>query len=113
MEREVVWTPEALRQLKKLSKNRHQIGKDIQEFVEDFSNRRLPGDRVQGIGGLTVNEHRMRDSSSSRGKSGGFRMYHYFDEMLILVVAIYLRSEVPRSVVKQIERILRSAKIID
>lgn len=113
MEREIAWSPESLRQLKVLSKKRHRIDRDIESFTKDFLNRRLPGDTVQGIGGLPVKEHRMRDSSSNQGKRGGFRVYYFYNESLILVVLIFLRRDMPSGLGRWIKQILNNSGIID
>lgn len=106
MEREIDWSRESMRQLKKLSKSRHGISKDIESFVTDFSNRNLPGDPVKGVGGLPVKEHRMHDSSSNKGKSGGFRVYYFYNESLIFILLIFLRRDLPTDIGQWIIEIL-------
>ena len=113
MEREIAWSPESLRQLKALSKNRHRIDKDIESFTKDFLNRKLPGDTVQGIGGLPVKEHRMRDSSSNQGKRGGFRVYYYYNESLVFVVLLFLRRDMPSGLGRRIKQILNDSGFLD
>lgn len=113
MEREIIWSRESLRQLKALSKNRHGIEEDIKSFTEDFLNRRLPGDAVRGAGGLPVKEHRMRDSSSNQGKSGGFRVYYYYNQSLIYIVFVFLRRDLPRNIGRRIRQILESSGLLD
>ena len=96
-----------------LSKNRHGLNTDIDNFTQDYLNRRLPGDAVRGVGGLPVKEHRMRDSSSGRGKSGGFRVYYYYNETLIFLVFVFLRRELPRDIGARIQRVLRDSGLLD
>ena len=113
MERQIRYADSARRDIKSLSKKRHGFASDLASFESEFAGRRLPGDAVQGLGGLPVKEHRMRDSSSSRGKSGGFRVYYQYDDMRILVVAIFLRSEIPRSVTRYIRGIIQFSDFLD
>ncbi len=113
MEREIEWSRESLRQLKSLAKNRHGIDEDIENFTRGFLKRRLPGDPVQGVGSLPVKEHRMQDSSSNKGKSGGFRVYYYYDELRIFVALVFLRRDLPRNLGMRIEQILRDSSLLD
>lgn len=113
MEREIAWSPESLRQLKALSKNRHGIDKDVETFRFEFLNRSLPGDPVQGVGGLPIKEHRMQDSSSNKGKRSGFRVYYYYDELQIFIVLIFRRNQLPKFLGKWIGQVLRNSGFPD
>ena len=50
----------------------------------------------------------MRDSSSGRGKSGGFRVYYHFDDSEILLLYIIRRNRLREFSLARIEEILRN-----
>lgn len=109
MERELLWSHDSLRQLKKLKKKRPKLAEDVAKFVEDFSERRLPGDEITNIGATLAKEHRMSDSSSATGKSGGFRVYYRYNDFKIVVHGVYLRRELTQRVRNEIHAMLKRA----
>ncbi len=112
MERKIIWSREFTRDLKKIGKRSHSIDKDVERFQKDFENRRLPGDTLRGVRGLPIKEHRMRDSSSNRGKSGGFRVFYYYDEYLIMFILVVRRSQLQRLELNRIFDILKEEGFI-
>lgn len=85
---------------------------DVEGFAQEFTDGRLPGDRVRGVGGLPVKEHRMRDSSSSAGKRSGYRVYYYYDDAQIYILLIFQRKELPGSLGMRIRDILSRSDLL-
>ncbi|MCY3834316.1 MAG: hypothetical protein OXG85_14985 [Chloroflexi bacterium] len=107
MEREIVWSDDSLRQLKKFKKKRPKLTEDVINFEKEFSDRRLPGDEITKIGDTLAKEHRMMDSSSATGKSGGFRVYYRYNEFSIEIHGLYLRRELTQRVRNEIQQMLQ------
>ncbi|MDE2775007.1 MAG: hypothetical protein OXI77_03605 [Chloroflexota bacterium] len=107
MEREFSWSDDSLRQLKKFKRKRPKLSEDVTNFEKEFSERRLPGDEVTKIGDTLAKEHRMMDSSSDKGKSGGFRVYYRYNEFRIVVHGVYLRRELTQRVRHEIQEMLK------
>ena len=93
MAREVRALADFERQLKKLSKNRHQLKSDYLDFVTNLEERQARWQRVAGVGGAPLWTARMADSSSGRGKSGGFRVYFFVTDAAIWLAHIQLRKD--------------------
>ena len=81
------------RQLKKLGKNRHKLKSDYIDFVENLKASQHNWDRVKDAEDAPLWTSRMQDSSSNRGKSGGFRVYFFDTETVIWLVHIQLRKD--------------------
>jgi len=81
------------RQIKKLSKNRHKLASDYKDFVVNLETSQQQWARVKDVGGAPLWTSRMKDSSSSRGKSGGFRVYFFVSDSVIWLVHIQLRKD--------------------
>ncbi len=107
MEREIAWSDDSLRQLKKFKKKRPKLSEDVIKFEKEFSERRLPGDEITEIGDTLAKEHRMMDSSSDTGKSGGFRVYYRYNDSRIEVYGVYLRRDLSRRVRNEIKQMLK------
>ena len=107
MEREIVWSDDSLRHLKKFKKKRPKLDDDVANFVKEFSGRRLPGDEITKIGDTLAKEHRMMDSSSDTGKSGGFRVYYRYNDARIEVHGVYLRRDLTQRVRNEIQQMLK------
>ena len=107
MEREFVWSHDSLRQLKRFRKKRPKLDEDVATFVSEFSEGRLPGDEITDIGDTRAKEHRMMDSSSDTGKSGGFRVYYRYNDSRIEIHGVYLRRDLSRRVRNEIKQMLK------
>ena len=107
MDREFVWSDDSLRQLKKFKKKRPKLSEDVANFEKEFSERRLPGDEITNIGDTRAKEHRMMDSSSDTGKSGGFRVYYRYNDFRVVVHGLYLRRELTQRVRNEIQDMLK------
>ena len=81
------------RQLKKLLKNRHELASDYKDFVGNLEASRENWRRVSGAEDAPLWTASMKDSSSSRGKSGGFRVYFFVTDTLIYLTHIQLRKD--------------------
>ena len=108
MEREIVWSDGSLRQLKKFKKKRPKLAEDLADFANEFSERRLPGDEITNTGDTLAKEHRMKDSSSDTGKSGGFRVYYRYNDSRVEIHGVFLRKELSQRVRNEIQQILKS-----
>ena len=109
MEREIRWSAESLRQLKKLGKKRPKLGEDVASFEDEFSDGRLPGDEVMGIGETHAREHRMADRSSGSGKRAGFRVYYRYNDSTVEIAGVFLRRELTQRVRNAIQQMLKAA----
>lgn len=107
MERTIAWSDDSLRHLKQFRKKRPKLSEDVEGFERDFSGGRLPGDEFTGIGDTFAKEHRMSDSSSTKGKSGGFRVYYRYNDTRIEVHGVYLRSKLTQRVRHIIAQMLK------
>ncbi|MDE2853043.1 MAG: hypothetical protein OXN88_02615 [Chloroflexota bacterium] len=81
------------RQIKKLRKNRHNLTSDYKDFVVNLEASHQQWDRVKDVGDAPLWTSRMQDSSSNRGKSGGFRVYFFVTDEVIWLVHIQLRKD--------------------
>lgn len=93
MNRDVIALSDFERQLKKLSRKRHKLAADYTEFVLSLEASRESWRRVAGVDGAPLWTSRMKDSSSSRGKSGGFRVFFFATETTIYLTHIQLRKD--------------------
>ena len=109
MDRAIRWSAESLRQLKKLGKKRPRLGEDVASFEDEFSDGRLPGDEVTGIGETRAREHRMTDRSSGSGKRAGFRVYYRYNDSTVEVAGVFLRRELTQRVRNAIQQMLKAA----
>lgn len=107
MDRELVWSDDSLRQLKKFKKKRPKLSEDVTNFEKEFAERRLPGDEITGIGDTLAKEHRMMDSSTATGKSGGFRVYYRYNDFKVVVHGLFLRRELTQRVRNEIQEMLK------
>ncbi len=81
------------RQLKRLSKKYRHIRTDVAPVIDQLLSGETPGDQVQGTGYI-VYKARIKNTDSSRGKSGGYRLLYYLqNEDDVRVLLIYSKSE--------------------
>lgn len=109
MEREIIWSDDSLRQLKKLKKKRPKLAEDLADFAREFSEGRLPGDEITNIGDTLAKEHRMKDSSSDTGKRGGFRVYYRYNDSSVEIHGVFLRRDLSQRVRNAIQQMLKEA----
>ena len=92
MDRDLKWSTDFDRQVRQLARKYRRLYEDIASFLDTFSEGHLPGNVVRGVQGLPVKVARMQNSTSNKGKSGGFRMVYYYDDSLVLFTFITTRD---------------------
>ncbi len=91
MKRKVIETRKFSKSIDDLLKKRQLLKTDYDDFKNELANNPDKGDVIIGTGGV----RKIRLSSASRGKSGGFRVCYYYltaDEEIYLLV-IYAKNE--------------------
>ncbi|NJL89097.1 MAG: type II toxin-antitoxin system RelE/ParE family toxin [Coleofasciculaceae cyanobacterium SM2_1_6] len=76
------------RDIRRLSKRNRQIRLDIQPLIEQLESGKLLGDQIPDTG-YTVFKVRVRNSSTQKDKSGGYRIIYYLknpDQILLVHV---------------------------
>lgn len=97
----------ALRDLKFLKKKFQKIEDDLDELFSIISKENLVGNQIKNLSGFEIYKARVRNTSSSTGNSGGFRIIYYARRKCgeILVLAIYSKtqkSDISRSEILEI-----------
>ena len=94
MDRVVLLSDDFKQEIRKLRKQRKQIGTDLKKLVQKFNNNALPGKPCKGADGLSFKTVRMSDKSSNKGSRGGFRVnYKYTCENVLLLRAVPRNEE--------------------
>jgi len=89
----IVFTPEFKRNLRQLAKKYRHIKSDVQPLLDELAQGSTSGARIPGVQ-YTVFKVRVRNSDSSKGKSGGYRIiYQQIHRQLIVLVTIYSKTE--------------------
>jgi mRNA-degrading endonuclease RelE of RelBE toxin-antitoxin system len=79
--------------MRALAKKYHHIYSDVQPFIEQLQHGEFIGNQVQGSG-YTIFKVRIRNSDTSRGKSGGYRVIYYLKTAIaVILVTIYSKTE--------------------
>ena len=112
MNGQILWSEEFDRQFQKLARKRRRIFEDLDELLGKFDAGLLPGIQARGVGGLPVKVTRMRDRTSRRGQSGGYRVAYYYDDNQILLAYITSRDQLDRHATARILEVLRSAGLL-
>lgn len=91
--RAVVFTHEFKRNLRQLAKKYRRIQKDIQSITDDIQTGKLPGDQIPGVA-VEIFKARARNTDSSKGKSGGYRIiYQRTEKDIVILLTIYSETE--------------------
>ncbi len=99
-------SPAFQQQLRKLAKRYRSIRKDLDPITEQLSRGNLPGTQVPGFDGA-VYKVRVKNSDIQKGKSGGYRLIYYLKvSELIILLAVYSKSDRSDIGVDEIQRIL-------
>ncbi|MEL6136866.1 MAG: type II toxin-antitoxin system RelE/ParE family toxin [Cyanobacteria bacterium J06628_6] len=94
------------RQLRKLAKRYRSIRKDLDSVTQQLSAGNLLGVQVPGFEG-SVYKVRVRNSDIQKGKSAGYRVIYYLKATdLIILLAIYSKSDLADMSVEEIRDIL-------
>jgi len=89
----IILSPLAQIDIKKLSKKYKNISSDLDSFIKKIKhNQSVRSDRLQGFS-LPIYKTRLKNSSISKGKSGGFRViYHLKINDTLYILTIYSKS---------------------
>lgn len=91
--KKVFFTHEFKRNLRQLAKKYRRIQTDVQPILADLQSGNLPGDRIPGTS-IEIYKVRARNSDSTKGKSGGYRMiYQNTQENTVILITIYSKTE--------------------
>lgn len=96
--------------LKNLKKKFDKIENDLDTLFSDLSKNNIIGDRVKNFKGFEIYKARLRNSSSDKGKSSGFRVIYYLkrNNSEIIVLTIYYKSQKTNISKNEILNILKS-----
>lgn len=88
-------TRKAIKDLKSLRNKFPKITEDLDKLFSILSQEKIIGDRIQNLKGLEIYKARLRNSSSTSGSSGGFRIIYYIKRKngQILVLTIYSKTQ--------------------
>jgi mRNA-degrading endonuclease RelE of RelBE toxin-antitoxin system len=90
---EVLFTPEFKRNIRALAKKYRHIQEDVKPIIEQIQRGEFIGDQIQGTG-YTIFKVRIRNTDTSRGKSGGYRVIYYLKTATaVILVTIYSKNE--------------------
>ncbi len=102
----IFFTPEFKRNLRALAKKYPHIRSDVQPLIDQLQHGEWVGDQVQGTG-YTIFKVRIRNSDTSRGKSGGYRAIYYLKtKTSVILVTIYSKTEQADISAAKIQKIL-------
>jgi mRNA-degrading endonuclease RelE of RelBE toxin-antitoxin system len=99
-----------VKDLKNLKKKFDKIENDLDTLFSALSKDNIIGDRVQNFKSFEIYKARLRNSSSGKSKSGGFRVIYYLkrNNSEILALTIYSKSQKTDISKKEILNILKS-----
>jgi len=104
---QVVYAPEFKKNLKRLSKKYRHIKSDIDPLIERLQNRELLGDKVPGTKYI-VYKVRVKNSDLQKGKRSGYRVIYFLQQHdVVMLLAIYAKSDQPDIKAHQIEQIIQ------
>lgn len=90
---QILVTPDFQGQLRKLAKRYRNIRSDLQPLLNDLEIGNCPGDQISGTT-YTVFKVRVKNSDIQKGKRAGYRViYQLRDNICILLVTIYSKSD--------------------
>jgi mRNA-degrading endonuclease RelE of RelBE toxin-antitoxin system len=103
---QILATPDFQVQLRQLSKRYRNLRKDLQPLLDALQIGNCPGDRVSGTT-YTVFKVRVKNSDIQKGKGAGYRViYQQRNDSLILLVAIYSKSDESTLTAREIRDII-------
>jgi mRNA-degrading endonuclease RelE of RelBE toxin-antitoxin system len=102
----VAYTLEFKRNLRQLAKKYRRIRSDVQPLINKLIQGKTPGDQIPGVR-YEVFKARVRNSDTTRGKSGGYRIIYYRSgNGPTVLVTIYSKSEQSDIAPAEIRRII-------
>jgi mRNA-degrading endonuclease RelE of RelBE toxin-antitoxin system len=103
---QIIATPDFQTQLRKLAKRYRNLRKDLQPLLNDLETGNCLGDQIPGTT-YTVFKVRLKNSDIQKGKSAGYRViYQRRDDICILLVTIYSKSDESTLTAKEILTII-------
>lgn len=101
-------TPDFQAQLRKLAKRYRNLRNDLQPLLNDLESGNCPGDQIAGTT-YTVFKVRVKNSDIQKGKSAGYRViYQQRDNVRILLVTIYSKSDESTLTAKEVRIIINT-----
>ena len=102
----VEYTAEFKKGLKSLFKKHKKIKDDIDNFISLLESGETPGVKISNKS-YTVYKARVKNSSTAKGKSSGFRIIFYIKtEKLLILLMIYTKNKVENISDNEIHRII-------
>lgn len=112
----IVYSQTFKKSAKQLYKKYKQIFDDLESFENELKkSQELIGDRLQEFEGLHVYKARVKNSSSSTGKRGGFRVIYYVESVkdeISIFITVYSKNEQGNVSRKEIEDILMADGLV-
>ncbi|MFN8420723.1 MAG: type II toxin-antitoxin system RelE/ParE family toxin [Anaerolineae bacterium] len=82
------------KRFKQLRKKYPSVQEDVAQLVAQLKNGETPGDRITGVSGRVIYKVRLRIGSSTKGKSGGYRVIYFVKTAThIILINIYVKAE--------------------
>jgi len=91
MKRQILQTEKFKKEIKKLLLSKKMQSDDFETLKKELAENPCAGDLISGAGGI----RKIRIKSSSKGKSGGFRIcyYYYVKNEEIYLILVYQKNE--------------------
>lgn len=103
---EIFFSDDFKSRLRTLVKRYRSIRSDLQPLLNELQSGNFPGDRLTKTGS-TVFKVRLKNSDIQKGKSGGYRViYQLRDDICVLLIVIYFKSDQEDFPVDQIREII-------
>ncbi|MBX3066506.1 MAG: type II toxin-antitoxin system RelE/ParE family toxin [Anaerolineae bacterium] len=82
------------KRFKQLRKKYPSVQEDVAQLVAQLKNGETPGDRITGVSGRVIYKVKLRIGSSTKGKSGGYRVIYFVKTAThIILINIYVKAE--------------------
>ena len=89
---QLLTTPDFQAQIRRLNKRYRKLRTDLQPLFDELQTGNCPGDKISGTT-FTVFKIRVKNSDIQKGKSAGYRViYQKRDDLSILLITIYSKS---------------------
>jgi len=98
------------KKLKKYAKKNPKIKDDFAKLLEEITNNPTNAIAIKS----NVYKIRMQNSSSNKGKSGGYRVYYFYkkDDVVVLLY-IYTKNEFPNLPSELLDYLIKEAKELE
>jgi mRNA-degrading endonuclease RelE of RelBE toxin-antitoxin system len=103
---QIIFSPDFQIKLRRLAKRYRNLRADLQPILDDLISGNCPGDQIAGTT-YTVFKVRIKNSDIQKGKSAGYRViYQRRDNIVILLVTIYSKSDESTLTAKEIRTMI-------